>query len=234
MVKATGENETVTFTPTTNAAAFSTGNHQLNITIANEMTTRGESPMIDNAIVSFNENSQLEKFYFGNVNANIYIPQGNEEYAITFSEGQGELPVNFRAAENGSYTLTVNPEGVEMNYLHLIDNMTGADIDLLMTPSYSFEARTSDYESRFRLVFASGNVTADANNQANFAFYSNGSWIINNAGEATLQVVDLNGRMLSSERVNGSVSKAINATPGVYMLRLINGENVMVQKVVVR
>ena len=55
-----------------------------------------------------------------------------------------------------------------------------------------------------------------------------------NEGQATLQVIDLNGRILSSETVSGSVSKTINAVPGVYMLRLINGENVKVQKVVVR
>ena len=47
-------------------------------------------------------------------------------------------------------------------------------------------------------------------------------------------ILDLNGRILSSETINGSVSKAINATPGVYMLCLINGENVKVQKIVVR
>ena len=67
-----------------------------------------------------------------------------------------------------------------------------------------------------------------------FAFYSNGNWIINNAGEATLQVIDLTGRILSSETVNGSVSKTLNAVPGIYMLRLINGDNVNVQKIVVR
>lgn len=50
----------------------------------------------------------------------------------------------------------------------------------------------------------------------------------------TLQVIDLNGRILSSETVSGSVSKAINLAPGVYMLRLINGESVNVQKIVVR
>ncbi len=190
--------------------------------------------VMDNAIVNFNEGIQLPKFYFGTQNANIFIPQGNKEYAIVSTEAQGEMPVNFKAAENGTYTLTVNPEGVEMNYLHLIDNMTGADIDLLQTPSYTFSAATRDYESRFRLVFAASN-SANADSEAdNFAFFSNGSWIINNEGEATLQVVDVNGRILSTETVNGSVGTTINAASGVYMLRLINGENVKVQKIVVR
>jgi hypothetical protein len=151
---------------------------------------------------------------------------------VVKAEAQGEMPVNFRAAENGTYTLTINPEGVEMNYLHLIDNMTGMDIDLLQTPSYTFEATTRDYESRFRLVFA-GASTGSATDD-NFAFFSNGNLIINNDGNATLQVIDITGRIISSESVNGSVSTTLNATPGVYMLRLINGENVKVQKIVVR
>ena len=231
-----GSIQEITFSKPTTDGAINNGNQgNLEMTLSQQVVnTRGNSKKtLDNAIVSFNEGSQLGKFYFGTQNANLYIPQGTKEYAIVSSEAQGEMPVNFRANENGQYTLTVNPENVEMNYLHLIDNMTGTDIDLLQTPSYSFNATTTDYESRFMLVFASDASTGSASDET-FAFYSNGNWVINNAGNATLQVVDLMGRILSSETVNGSVSKTINATPGVYMLRLINGENVKVQKIVVR
>jgi hypothetical protein len=195
---------------------------------------------LDNAIVSFNEGSTLPKFRFGD-NAEIYIPQNGEDYAIAFSEGQGEMPVNFKANADGQYTLTVNPEGVEMIYLHLIDNLTGADVDLLAgvstgsTTSYTFTAKTTDYESRFKLVFATNNDgDGPSTGSGTFAFFSNGNWIISNDGEATLQVIDVTGRILSSESMNGSVSKAINATPGVYMLRLINGDDVRTQRIVVR
>jgi hypothetical protein len=71
-----------------------------------------------------------------------------------------------------------------------------------------------------------------------FAFFSNGNWIIANpstgSGPATLQVIDLNGRILSSETINGSVSKAIEAVPGAYVIRLINADDVKAQKIVVR
>ena len=108
---------------------------------------------IDNAIVSFSEGTALPKFRLGD-NAEIYIPQGNEDYAIAYSDKQGEMPLNFKANEDGEYALSFNLEGVEMDYLHLIDQMTGADIDLLQAPSYSFTATTQDDESRFKLVFA--------------------------------------------------------------------------------
>ena len=206
----------------------------IQVTLAQTVATRGGSNMetLDNAIVSFNEGNELSKFYFGTQAANIYIPQGTEEYAIAYSNAQGEMPVNFKANQDGEYTLSINANDAEMSYLHLIDNMTGADIDLLQTPSYTFTAKTSDYESRFRLMFASNGNTDDNNDS--FAFFSNGNWIIANEGQATLQVIDITGRILSSESIKGSVSKAINATPGVYMIRLINGENVKVQKIVVK
>ena len=196
--------------------------------------TQNRGNVIDRAIVRFDEGGQLPKVQLFENSTKIYISQNGKDYAVVRSEGQGELPVNFRASENGTYTLSMDVENMDMNYLHLIDNMTGMDVDLLQTPSYTFEAKVNDYESRFRLVFAANNEDGASTGSTTFAFYSNGSWIINNAGEATLQVVDLTGRILSSETVNGSVSKTLNAVPGIYMLRLINGDNVNVQKIVVR
>ena len=142
----------------------------------------------------------------------------------------GEIPVNFKATKNGEYTITVNPEGVEMGYLHLIDNLTGADVDLLASPEYTFTAKTTDYESRFRLVFS---VCGDANddNEAPFAFINNGNIIVN--GEGTLQVIDVMGRVIVSGDAINRVSTGGMAA-GVYVLRLINGEDVRTQRIVVR
>ena len=128
--------------------------------------------------------------------------------------------------------LSLSSEEVAFSYLHLIDNMTGNDVDMLQTPNYTFNAKTTDYASRFKLVFATKD--GPSTDSETFAFYSNGSWVISNEGEATLQVIDVNGRILSNEAVNGSVSKAVNAAPGVYVIRLINGDDVKTQKIVVR
>ena len=239
MVKADGTNQSVTFTKTTEQASQG---RDLQITLTqvpepvegpackgNGVSTSSTTLAFDNAIVSFTEGNELEKFVFNADNAKFYIPQNGKDLAIAFSETQGEMPVNFKATENGKYTITVHPVGVEMNYLHLIDNMTGENIDLLFQPSYTFEACTTDYESRFRLVFASVGENTDGDNET-FAFYSNGNWVIANEGEATLQVIDVTGRVLSSESINGYCTKAIDAAPGVYILKL----NDKVQKIVIR
>ena len=189
-----------------------------------------QNTLIDRAAVNFGEGEGLVKFQLNPNHTKVYMPVEGKDYAVVSTEEQGEMPVNFKAEKNGTYTLSFTTEEVSFGHLHLIDNMTGNDIDLLATPSYSFEAKTTDYESRFKLVFATGN---NANDDA-FAFFSNGSFVINNEGNATLQVVDVNGRSLSSESINGCANVNVNAAAGVYMLRLVNGDNVKVQKVVVR
>ena len=165
-----------------------------------------------------------------------------------------EIPVNFKAKKNGEYTITVNPEDVEMAYLHLIDNMTGADIDLLsagdcgsspaMTTvgtSYTFTAKTSDYASRFKLVFraqevgpSTGSGTEGSETDEAFAYINNGNIVITDAdGNATLQVIDMMGRVLSSEDAKHCVSTA-GMPAGAYVLRLIDGKNVKTQKIVIQ
>ncbi|MDO5315541.1 MAG: chitobiase/beta-hexosaminidase C-terminal domain-containing protein [bacterium] len=196
----------------------------------NVMKNRGT--VIDRAIVRFGEGEQLPKFQLFESSTKLYISQGNSDYAIVRSAAEGEMPVNFKAKENGTYTISVNTENVEMDYLHLIDNMTGTDVDLLQTPSYTFEATTRDYASRFRLVFNANDNNAEGN--ANFAYFNGSEWQISNIGEATLQVVDVMGRIVKNVALEGNATVSINETPGVYMMRLLNGNDVKVQKVVIR
>ena len=168
----------------------------------------------------------------------LYIPLNGKDMAVVCSEPAGEMPLNFEVSENGTYTLSFENATEGLMYCHLIDNLTGADVDLLATSTdsvaeYTFEAKTTDYASRFKVVFAS--VCEDANGDSEtFAFNSNGNWIILNEGRATLQVVDLTGRVLRSETINGSVQTQINQPSGLYLIRLLNGDDVKVQKVVVR
>ena len=150
------------------------------------------------------------------------------------SDNEGEMPVNFKAETLGTYTLSVNAENVEMTYLHLIDNKTGNDVDLLATPSYTFEANTRDYANRFKLVFKANTGVEENTATETFAYFNGTNWTVSNVGDATLQVIDMMGRVLSSETLNGNANVNINQPAGIYMLRLVNGENVKVQKVVVR
>jgi hypothetical protein len=192
-----------------------------------------QNSLLDRAVVNFGEGEGLEKFQLNPNHTKVYMPVDGNDFAVVYSEkNAGEMPVSFKAEKNGTYTLGFNIENVEFSYLHLIDNMTGADIDLLANPSYSFSAQTTDYASRFRLVFATGSsATGD-----NFGFINGmgNLCIFGIDGTATVQVVDVTGRMLSSETFSGSYERKLNVAPGVYMIRLINGNDVKVQKMIVR
>lgn len=120
---------------------------------------------------------------------------------------------------------------VGFNYLHLIDNMTGADIDLLATPNYTFEAKTSDYASRFKLVFDSNKDDVSTASEV-FAYFSDGEIVINSEDEVTLQILDMTGRIIVCRDGVYTVSTS-EMTPGVYVLRLINGDNVKTQKIII-
>jgi len=232
IVKADFDQEPFTFRKTAPQAPANGDRGNLQIALA-QVNTR-DNALLDKAIVSFNEGSELGKFYFSEQDANIYIPQGTEEYAIVSVGKDGvhtisALPVNFKAKKDGEYTLTITPEGVEMEYLHLIDNMTGADVDLLQTESYTFNASTTDYASRFKLVFNA--QQNDDEHDDSFAYVSNGQIIVD--GEGTIQVVDMTGRVLVCRDAASHVSTTGMAS-GVYVLRLIDGDKVRTQKIIIK
>jgi len=236
-VKASDSGKSITFSPVTEN---SPSNSISSVNFILKPTDTRDANIIDVARVRFDEGEGLEKFQLNPNHTKIYIPQNGTDYAVVYTQAEGELPLNLKVEENGRYTLSVDIEKVSFDYLHLIDNMTGDDVDLLATPSYTFNARKTDYASRFKLVFDATGIEENgaSTGSATFAYYNGSEWVIDGAstGSATciLQVIDMMGRVLSSESINGTTTKAINAAQGIYMLRLVNGNDVKVQKIVVR
>ena len=172
VVCATGTGQSVTFSKTAPDASINKGSLQIALA---ETSTR-TAVVLDNAFVSFNE-EELGKFVFNSDNACIYLSKNGKDYAVANAEMTGEMPLNFKAANEGTYTLSVEPKDVEMNYLHLVDKLTGDDIDLLATPIYTFEAKASDNANRFRLVFAANDVD-EYSESTNFAYFNGSEWVI--------------------------------------------------------
>ena len=238
MVQADAENETATFSKT-EPEPRAMGEGCLLITLTG--TDADNNVEHDRVIVNFNEGIELGKFVFNGEHAKICIPKNDKDYAIAYAEKTGEIPLNFKAASEGQYTLSVIPEAAETTYLHLIDNLTSTDIDLLATPVYSFSATASDYTSRFRLVFRANAVSENgaSTGSAAFAFISNGEIVITgldgDACNASLQVVDILGHVCRDAML-ASPYQRISTTgmpAGLYVLRLIDGETVRTQKIVI-
>ena len=152
-VMSTDSGQSVTFTPGTSSKTA----QALNIRL-----TKADSRnagIIDLARIRFDEGEGLEKFMLNPSHTKIYIPQDGKDYAVVNMGGDAArhvstMDVNFKATEDGQYTLTVDTEEVSFGHLHLIDKNMEVDVDLLTNPSYTFTAKTTDDERRFKLVFS--------------------------------------------------------------------------------
>lgn len=157
----------------------------------------------------------------------LYINREGENYAIaTMSDDVKTFGLNFSAKTTGQYTLSCDKVG-DFSYLHVIDRLTGQDIDMLLEEKYSFIGSPKDTDARF-IVRLSYNGGGSENEE--FAYQSGNDVVV--CGEGELQVYDALGRKVMTRRVNGVETINLGAT-GVYILRLTGAET-MTQKMVVR
>ena len=158
-----------------------------------------------------------------------------QSYGLVFTpEGTERIPVHFIADENGTYTLRWNTQNGEFTSLRLVDNLTGTNYDMLANDHYTFTASTEDYASRFYITYTVTDVDENVDGESNFAYFDGSDWVVN--GQGTLDVVDVLGRTLFSQRLTNDQNRVnLNGVAkGVYLLRVSNGKNTMVQKIVVR
>ena len=211
------------------------------ITIKNTVTSKGGDKanhdnikfMVSNtqyedvAYAMFDKGRGLNKISHRNAEIPmLYIPQNDENYAIAMMDDNTQaFNLSFKAMTMGKYTLSYKAKG-EFNYLHIIDRMTGEDVDMLLESEYSFIGTPGDNENRF--IVRLGYMPNYNDNGEDIFAYQNGNDIVV-SGEGELQVFDVMGRMISTRMINGVETVNIQ-TQGVYIMRL----NEKTQKIVVR
>ncbi len=224
-VKATDTDQTVTFSKA-NSAKGANSKDCFDLVI-----TQGKAN-IDRARVRFGEGIGMEKYALDSEKGSrIALWQEGQGFAVAYTNGQDEMPLNFKAAQNGTYSISIEANSFDLDYLHLVDNLTGNDVDLLVTPRYTFEAKASDYASRFRLLFAPAEEIEVATE--GFAFFADGHLHVFNQGNARLQLIDMTGHILFAETLQGSLDKALDLVPGVYVVRLVSEKDTRSMKIVV-
>ena len=183
----------------------------------------------DNAFIQLEHGNTLRKMNIAN-KTSVYVMDNGDDYAATtIYELAGSMPVNFKATAEDVYTITISTKNIEASTMILIDNMTGEEIDLLATPSYTFKATPNDSEDRFRLIFDCNTYTGvdEYFTDDIFAFQSGNEIYVK--GEGTLEVFDVMGRMVLNTRING-VERVNVPANAVYIFKLEE----KTQKIVVR
>ena len=212
-VKATGTDASITFNASRRGAT-NWGEGSIYVDVLQD------GMAVDRLIVKDNERSPLEKFSLNQYRTKVFAIRDHREMSIVSRQGN-EQAISFKAEKDGTYAFKVNVENMDLAYLHLIDNLTSNDVDLLALrqaqgpAEYTFEAKTSDYASRFRLVFISNETDGPSTGSGAFAFVNNGDIIILGDVEgATLQVIDVMGRVIACRDAARHVSTT-EMTPGI-------------------
>ena len=110
--------------------------------------------MLDRAYLKTTDGEGLGKMEVVRPPISLYFRQDDGDYAIAVSQnGKAEYQLGFQTVKDGTFTIITDLLDAECGYLHLIDQITGNDVDLLATPSFTFEAKATDEINRFKLVY---------------------------------------------------------------------------------
>ena len=217
------EGDELTITNTTATGAKRDYEDMIKFTVSN-------SDYEDVAYALFKDGHGLNKIEHRNeAIQKLYIQHNGEDFAIAnIGEDVRAFNLNFHATTMGKYILNISVDG-NFSYLHLIDKISGEDVDLLLDDEYSFVGTPSDRDNRFIVKFkyqSSASVDADV-----FAFLSGNDIVVEGDGE--LQIFDVTGRLVSTHYINGVETIRKPLRNGMCILRLI-GETTKVQKIVVK
>ena len=188
----------------------------------------------DNLIICMSDEGHEGFPKLNNLNesiANVYVANNDRHYGIyNCSEDVKEINIEFKANEEGSYTLHIDKEG-EFDMITLIDKTNDEETDMLAN-DYTFNATAQDASDRFVIRFRKDDGLTENNKYYNFVYQSGSELVIN--AEGTIQIIDMMGRVIYNNDVTSNnridISK-FNKT--AYIVRLINGNGVNTQKIVV-
>ena len=223
LVQATGTSPSVIISRTTAKAEDDNDADNIIFSVSN-------SQYSDEAYVMFREGHGLNKIEHRNAEIPmLYVIDSDQHFAIAdVDDNTNVINLGFEAKTMGQYTLKLKADG-DFSCLHLIDRITGEDVDMLIEDEYSFIAAPSDVKNRF-VVKCRCNSAANADDDI-FA-YQNGDDIIVE-GNGLLQIFDVTGRIVVNKNVNGVEIIGKPTRSGLYVFRFV-GEDVKTQKIVVK
>ena len=185
----------------------------------------------DNVVVNFaGEGEGFPKLQnFNDAIATVYVQNEGTNYGIfNCDEDVQEIELCFNANQMGNYTISIEPNG-KFQSVTLVDRFTGIETNMLVE-DYHFTAMSNVNNNRFIIKMVNGQQTTD---NSHFVYQSGEELIID--AEGTVQIIDVMGRVLVSDEVE-STNNRINVSgfqDGTYMVRVINGSEVKVEKVVI-
>lgn len=152
--------------------------------------------------------------------------------------GSTTLPLGIIVPAAGDYFLKLDVMEGEFlaQTVYLEDKLLGTSIELQKDNKYYFSAHPQDDSHRFVLHFAPLGVQEIERPDRVIAYYSAGALHLPVVKEQSdLQVFDLHGRLLHSQRIEpGVFSKPLSLSTGIYVVRLMGATQSQSVKVLVK
>lgn len=164
----------------------------------------------------------------------LYVRYNDADYAIAHVDANAKtIPLGFKCQGKSTFKISAKHDA-NLSYLHLIDNLTGTDTDLLENNSYSFNTAENEYEMRFSLVFKKGDSVQELDNESFVYVNGNKELVFVNLGEQIQgQIINILGQVHSSFSTDDGPISISNLNSGIYLIRIVDGGKTITQKIVV-
>ncbi len=193
----------------------------------------------DIAFVMFEETVGLEKINHRNEDVPmIYVSKSDGNYAVaSVDEETLDIPLSFRAKTMGEYTIKIDVDKNQFDYVYLVDNLTG-EVTNMLYKDYKFMATTNDNPERFMIKLYNVESVDESMITNGFVFINNDEIMVNNVeGKSVVQIFDVVGRCVMMKEFYGErvfvISSASLFSGGVYIVRLIDDNGVRTQKLLI-
>jgi len=181
------------------------------------------------------------KLFVTDVTAPVVVyTRSSDGYALdinVFGDSNQMIPLGIRTSQTG--TIGLQFEGAEnFDSAFLLDNQTGAKVDLKVTPAYSFEKTTSDLfiDGRFSLIISKAPTGNFSPVQEMISIFTSGSQLKVTSGNAAIeevQVFDMQGRLLhKATNIGNSIYTHDLGNSGMYIVKASNRQEMTVKKVI--
>ncbi len=218
--------------------------------IANLLRLRIEgNSYTDEAVIMFDANStsefdtEFDAYKLMSMNEEvpqIYSTTSDDNLSINVQPEivyNMNIPLGIKIGVAGTYKLKaedITSFGADVA-LFIEDLSTGSIIDLRSTPEYTFEAMTGDSE-RFRIRFEKS-TGLESNQGATSSVFANGKNIIVSNLGGVAEVYSVSGQKITSMQLSDNSLNTIDlgyAANGVYLVKIISGEDTFITKVLVK
>ncbi len=162
-----------------------------------------------------------------------------ENGTVTYNEEEVTSPVTVSEGATPSFVITP-AENYQIGELTVDEEVVELTTEQLAGYTYTFEAVAANHTLDVTFVPVSGVEMLEAGSMSIYPNPNNGMFSIdfsNIEGDATYQIIDARGAVVETRDINVMNGETMNFNhdlrPGAYFVRIINGEKVYVEQIVV-